>query len=328
LSARLLRRFRFAVDEARAVEYHHERADGGGYYGLDIRYIPMAAHFLIVADSFDAMTSDRPYRRGLGIAAALAEIERGSGTQFHPLVAKAFIAQQRGLRAGDALTAAEWAQLRRIWPRRRLSVDVRTATVLPVLCVASLVGGLGAVAAGSVPAAAAFGAVAAAVALAIGVERSRARALTESLRRALTADSSEASPLDAFVQRLAEVADVRWAGLVALDALGSTSVEREWGGPKRPTETALVSWLTREAEAAQSLLLTDGVEIGRPGTFASLRIPRRGSASEYLVVNLARALPYAVDRALRECAPQLASAREREDVARIHRLPTVTAAAG
>src|SRR5918995_925504 len=57
LSARLLQRFRFAAAQAQAVEYHRERYDGLGYYGAQLTDLPLAAHFLIVADSFDAMTT-------------------------------------------------------------------------------------------------------------------------------------------------------------------------------------------------------------------------------------------------------------------------------
>src|SRR5919201_5166542 len=114
LSARLLRRFRFAFQEARAVEYHHERMDGDGYYGIEPEEIPLAAHFLIVADSYDAMTSDRPYRDGMPPEVALAEIERNSGRQFHPAIAKAFVALQRGGDPVAALTDEERAELRRL----------------------------------------------------------------------------------------------------------------------------------------------------------------------------------------------------------------------
>ncbi|HEY6835766.1 MAG TPA: HD domain-containing phosphohydrolase, partial [Gaiellaceae bacterium] len=96
LSARLLRRFELSAAEARAVELHHERHDGRGYYGVPGDELPLASHFLIVADSYDAMLSDRPYRPGLPPEVALAEIERNAGTQFHPAVAKAFVAVQRG----------------------------------------------------------------------------------------------------------------------------------------------------------------------------------------------------------------------------------------
>ena len=101
LSARLLQRFEFVAPQARAVELHHERMDGRGYYGVGGDDLPLASHFLIVADSFDAMTTDRPYRPGLSHEAALMEIERNAGTQFHPAVAKAFVAVQRGFDPAD-----------------------------------------------------------------------------------------------------------------------------------------------------------------------------------------------------------------------------------
>jgi len=113
LSARLLQRFEFVAAQAHAVELHHERADGSGYYGVGGDDLPLASHFLIVADSFDAMTTDRPYRPGLTHEAALAEIERNAGTQFHPTVAKAFVAVQRGIDPLTVLSAEEVEQIRR-----------------------------------------------------------------------------------------------------------------------------------------------------------------------------------------------------------------------
>jgi putative nucleotidyltransferase with HDIG domain len=68
---------------AEIVRSHHERPDGQGYpYGLRSDDVPMGARILNVADSFDAMTSDRPYRRALAVEAALGELKRGAGTQF------------------------------------------------------------------------------------------------------------------------------------------------------------------------------------------------------------------------------------------------------
>ena len=65
----------------------HERMDGRGYPdGLTGEDIPLPARIVFVADAFDAITSDRPYRRGRSTAAALAEIEAGAGTQFCPSV--------------------------------------------------------------------------------------------------------------------------------------------------------------------------------------------------------------------------------------------------
>src|SRR5437764_1579271 len=111
LSARLMQLFEFAAGQARAVEFHHERYDGQGYYGIEGSALPLASHFLIVADSFDAMTNDRPFRPALSHDEALAEIERNSGTQFHPTVAKAFVAVLRGRDPKDVLTANDLTEL-------------------------------------------------------------------------------------------------------------------------------------------------------------------------------------------------------------------------
>jgi putative nucleotidyltransferase with HDIG domain len=69
---------------------HHERFDGKGYPdGLTGEEIPLAARILTVADAFDAMTSDRPYRRALSQEVAAAEIRRNAGSQFCPQVVAA-----------------------------------------------------------------------------------------------------------------------------------------------------------------------------------------------------------------------------------------------
>ncbi|MFL5844916.1 MAG: diguanylate cyclase [Solirubrobacteraceae bacterium] len=74
-------------DEARWVGAHHERLDGRGYpHGLRSEEIPVEARIIFVADSFEAMTSDRPYRRGMPVEDALAELRRCAGTQFDPRV--------------------------------------------------------------------------------------------------------------------------------------------------------------------------------------------------------------------------------------------------
>ncbi len=74
------------------VLYHQERYDGKGYpFGLAGKEIPMEGRLLAVVDTFDAMTSNRPYRQGLAIETALDEIRRNRGTQFDPDVVDALM---------------------------------------------------------------------------------------------------------------------------------------------------------------------------------------------------------------------------------------------
>jgi HD-GYP domain-containing protein (c-di-GMP phosphodiesterase class II) len=74
------------------VKYHHERFDGHGYpEGLKGDKIPLIASVIAVADVFDALTTDRPYRPAMQKDQAVREIERGSGTQFNPIVVDAIL---------------------------------------------------------------------------------------------------------------------------------------------------------------------------------------------------------------------------------------------
>ncbi|SFH33745.1 HD domain-containing protein [Desulfotomaculum arcticum] len=76
---------------ALAVLHHHERWDGTGYPdGLAGDDIPLIARIIAVADAFDAMTTDRPYRKALSKEDAVKEIISCSGTQFDPNVAEVF----------------------------------------------------------------------------------------------------------------------------------------------------------------------------------------------------------------------------------------------
>ncbi|MBI5639433.1 MAG: HD domain-containing protein [Nitrospirae bacterium] len=80
-----------------SIKYHHEHWDGkNGIFGLKGEEIPLMARILSVADAFDAMTSDRPYRQMKSREDAIIEIERCSGTQFDPEVVNAFLLWVRG----------------------------------------------------------------------------------------------------------------------------------------------------------------------------------------------------------------------------------------
>jgi putative nucleotidyltransferase with HDIG domain len=89
---KILTNLRFYKSGAMFVHHHHERYDGKGYpNGLKGDKIPLGARIMAVADSFDAMTSDRPYRKAMGVEQALTEIIKNSGTQFDPKIVEVFV---------------------------------------------------------------------------------------------------------------------------------------------------------------------------------------------------------------------------------------------
>ena len=74
------------------IMFHHERVDGKGYpTGLKGSEIPLVARIIAVANTFDAMTSDRPYRKSLDVQTAIEELERCKGSQFDPNIAQLMI---------------------------------------------------------------------------------------------------------------------------------------------------------------------------------------------------------------------------------------------
>lgn len=86
---RMIAHIPFLAPAAEVVLYHHERYDGNGYpFGLAAGAIPLNARIFAIADSLDAMTSDRPYRQGLPYADAMAEIARCAGSQFDPEIVR------------------------------------------------------------------------------------------------------------------------------------------------------------------------------------------------------------------------------------------------
>jgi HD-GYP domain-containing protein (c-di-GMP phosphodiesterase class II) len=88
----LVRGIPFLADAAEIIFAHHERCDGSGYpRGLEAPEIPVGARIFAVADTFDAMTSDRPYRRALPFKASREVIEREAGRLYDPQVANIFL---------------------------------------------------------------------------------------------------------------------------------------------------------------------------------------------------------------------------------------------
>ncbi|MFB9894210.1 HD-GYP domain-containing protein [Planobispora takensis] len=97
------------LDEAFAgIMHHHERQDGKGYpMGLAGDEIPEFARIIAVADAFDAMTSDRSYRNARSVEIATAELRKGAGTQFDPVMVGAFV---------KALDRDGWQPTRKVTP--------------------------------------------------------------------------------------------------------------------------------------------------------------------------------------------------------------------
>jgi response regulator RpfG family c-di-GMP phosphodiesterase len=92
MGAKILDPIKFLSPALASVRSHHERWDGKGYPdGLKGEEIPLSARIISVADAFDAMTTDRPYRKRMSKEDAMQEIKKNSGTQFDPSVVESFI---------------------------------------------------------------------------------------------------------------------------------------------------------------------------------------------------------------------------------------------
>lgn len=293
LSARLLQRFEFVAHQARAVELHHERMDGGGYYGIGGDDLPLASHFLIVADSYDAMTTDRPYRPGLSPQAALMEIERNVGTQFHPAVAKAFVAVQRGLDPTTVLSPEELHEIRgasapyRIGLAGLSDLKERPETVALGGVVLALAGlGL------DQPWFAAAGGGVAVAGLALrGFVRVRADRAAAAVQRALSTADDRGRIFGRLADTVGRLWPHEWMGFLSWDDDGlDGSIEHAAGG-EAPAPAALTGWLVREAESGAEAIVAPGAELGQVGIAVALPLRRDNSALIGFLVFVAPKLP-------------------------------------
>ena len=116
---------------ARLVRYSHERWDGSGYpHGLAGESIPLGSRIVFVCSAFHDMTSDRPHHAALDPADALAQLERGAGSQFDPAVVAAFCAELAGPPRPPSPSSASRARRRGRGvdrPPRRSEVHTRRA---------------------------------------------------------------------------------------------------------------------------------------------------------------------------------------------------------
>jgi len=101
----ILRGIEFLKGAARVVAQHHEKWDGSGYpLGISGAEIDICARIFAVADAYDAITSDRVYRRGKSYEAAAEELDEWAGRQFDPKVVEAF----------HRVPKEDWAELHRL----------------------------------------------------------------------------------------------------------------------------------------------------------------------------------------------------------------------
>jgi putative nucleotidyltransferase with HDIG domain len=92
IGADIVEQLKFLREASEVIRCHHERPDGSGYpRGLKENDIPLGSHILQVVDAFDAMSSDRPYRKALPIERVIEELRTYRGTQFHSKVADLLI---------------------------------------------------------------------------------------------------------------------------------------------------------------------------------------------------------------------------------------------
>lgn len=85
-------KFHFLSRKVEMAYYHHERVDGKGYEkGLSGNEYPLASKILSVADAYESMTADRPYRKNMPVEVAIQRISQGAGSQFDPMVVDAFM---------------------------------------------------------------------------------------------------------------------------------------------------------------------------------------------------------------------------------------------
>ena len=92
ISYNILKDVEFLGEGLRGILEHHEKYDGSGYpIGLKEKDISVYGRILCIADAFDAMTSDRTYRKGMSMECAIAEIKNCRGTQFDPEISEVFI---------------------------------------------------------------------------------------------------------------------------------------------------------------------------------------------------------------------------------------------
>ena len=248
---------------------------GSGYYRVRPEDIPLAAHFLILADAFDAMTTEKPFRQRLTREEAFAEIESGMGTQFHPVIAKAFIAVQRGQDPASVVSADELAAIRdtSISPSAAFSTPTRGLGRPELVVTAG--GGLLLVGLGTgITSLAAAGAAGALFGLKL-LHRARKRVsrLCAAIEGSFPRSGDQAQLFGNLVDEIEQAWPLAYAALVDWSEDGAGGVLRLERGSGTPPEQSLISWLLREAESGAEIVVDTAEEL--PGDGVAIAVPLR-----------------------------------------------------
>jgi putative nucleotidyltransferase with HDIG domain len=92
LGVRIISNIEFLIKTQDIIKYHHERFNGSGYpQGISGEAIPLESRIITVADSYDAMTSNRPYRKGMAHSVAISELIKNQNSQFDEKIVQAFL---------------------------------------------------------------------------------------------------------------------------------------------------------------------------------------------------------------------------------------------
>jgi hypothetical protein len=222
------------------------------------------------------MTTEKPFRPRMTREEALGEIERESGEQFHPVIARAFVAVQRGQDPAEVLTAEELAEIR----------DAATPPAAPVPTLgelfrrpegAALTGGaLVLVGLGTTLYPVALGGVLVTLVGLMTWHRGRRRVVRLSKALAKTVEAGDqAQMFGSFVDVVdrPETWPLSYAAFVEWNEDGSGGAVRLERGTHQPPESAIVSWLLREAESGTGLVSDTGVEL--PSAAFSVGVPLR-----------------------------------------------------
>jgi len=254
------------------------------------------------------MTTDRPYRPGLSPEAALMEIERNAGTQFHPAVAKAFVAVQRGLDPASVLSAEELREIRGASAPYSLRVagfaDLKERPELLAL------GGLVVALAGlglSQAWLAAFGGAVAVAGLALrALMRVRSERTAAAVQRAVGAGDEPKRVFDRLADTVRRFWKHDWIGLLSWDEDGLGGTLEQARGADGPASASLTSWLVREAESGADVIVAPGEELGRDGVAVALPLRRENSALVgFLVATAPRLPPRHIELALLESLDEI-----------------------